>query len=209
MNKATQRVFNTRSSASIDRADTIDWTARQAAAVVPFDVVDRTPKHPYADQMPDLPDGVNEMDHLGEAVAADAIVTADDERGRRHILLIERADGHGWALPGGGLDDGETARAACVRELREETGLKVRQRDVDMLLGCLVPDPRAGRAAWMVTVPGRIHLGAGLPKVTGSDDASQAAWIPADTFHALLAELDVRGGVLFPAHVDMIREALS
>jgi len=38
----------------------------------------------------------------------------------------------GWTLPGGGLEDYETAEAAAVREIREETGY---QATLDGLLG--------------------------------------------------------------------------
>jgi len=38
-------------------------------------------------------------------------------------LFMRRSDGQGWALPGGGLEDGETAEQAARRELAEETGL--------------------------------------------------------------------------------------
>lgn len=44
-----------------------------------------------------------------------------DERGR--ILLIRRADNLRWAMPGGGLDVGETPAQGAVREALEETGL--------------------------------------------------------------------------------------
>ncbi|MDY0226064.1 8-oxo-dGTP diphosphatase [Desulfomicrobium apsheronum] len=52
------------------------------------------------------------------------IVLYRDSQG---ILLIERGNPpHGWALPGGFIDCGESAEQAAVREALEETGLVVR-----------------------------------------------------------------------------------
>ncbi|GCE23677.1 NUDIX hydrolase N-terminal domain-containing protein [Dictyobacter kobayashii] len=44
-----------------------------------------------------------------------------DAEGR--ILLIRRADNGLWAMPGGGIDVGETPAQAAVREVLEETGV--------------------------------------------------------------------------------------
>ena len=41
------------------------------------------------------------------------------------VLLIKRRDFAVWALPGGGIDAGESVAQAAVREAREETGLEV------------------------------------------------------------------------------------
>jgi 8-oxo-dGTP pyrophosphatase MutT (NUDIX family) len=52
---------------------------------------------------------------------ADALVR--DARGR--VLLVRRADDGSWAMPGGWVDPGETPERAVVREVAEETGLRV------------------------------------------------------------------------------------
>jgi len=47
-----------------------------------------------------------------------------DVQGR--ILLIQRRDNGRWGMPGGAADVGETPAEAAEREVREETGLRVR-----------------------------------------------------------------------------------
>jgi ADP-ribose pyrophosphatase YjhB (NUDIX family) len=185
----------------------IDWPARQAVALVPFDVVDGRPVNPAG------PTGIrygrNELGHWGEQVCADAIVFTDDD-GCRRLVMVERDDGHGWALPGGYVDPGETPAAAAVRELGEETGLLLYPEDGvtwQPLPARVVPDPRASDEAWMVSVPAVAHI-TGRPALTGADDARQAAWIRADTHAALVEHLAALGGEIFPAHRGLLAEIL-
>jgi ADP-ribose pyrophosphatase YjhB (NUDIX family) len=51
--------------------------------------------------------------------AVSAIVT--DDQGR--ILLMRRTDNQYWAIPGGGLEPGESVSQATAREVKEETGM--------------------------------------------------------------------------------------
>src|ERR1044071_3814622 len=43
--------------------------------------------------------------------------------GQGQILLIRRTDNGNWAVPGGGMDLGESITDAAVRETQEETGI--------------------------------------------------------------------------------------
>jgi bifunctional NMN adenylyltransferase/nudix hydrolase len=103
-----------------------------------------------------------------------------------HIILVKRkfAPGKGlWALPGGFINQNETARNACIRELREETGLKV---PVPVLNGSitfekLFDKPDRSLRGRTITHAYLIELNGGdakLPKIKGSDDAAEAKWFP-------------------------------
>jgi len=112
-------------------------------------------------------------------VTTDAIVVQSG-----HVLLVERgaAPGKGlWALPGGFLEQNLTVQQNMIKELREETKLKVPE---PVLIGNIRqwrvfdrPDRSArGRT---VTHAAHIELPAGpLPLVKGGDDAAKARWVP-------------------------------
>ncbi|MGP4104959.1 NUDIX domain-containing protein [Nonomuraea sp. KM90] len=190
----------------------IDWTTRQANAAIPFQVINGRPVNPC--ESTGIRYGRNELGHWGEQLAADAIVMATDHDGHRWLVMVERSDGHGWALPGGYVDPGENPAHAAVRELAEETGLVLEDVDWQPLPARYVPDPRASDEAWMVTVPAIAHLSvtarAELPRVLGADDARRAAWMRADSYTALVGDLDVwYGGKVFAAHRTLLMELLG
>jgi ADP-ribose pyrophosphatase YjhB (NUDIX family) len=52
-------------------------------------------------------------------------VTAIVPNDQGAILLVHKTDNDLWALPGGGMDVGESMADAVVREVKEETGVDV------------------------------------------------------------------------------------
>lgn len=113
-------------------------------------------------------------------VTVDAVVVQSG-----HILLIKRKAEPGknlWAIPGGFLNQHEKILDAVIRELVEETKIKVPK---PVLKGNIVKsevfdDPNRsmrGRTithAFLIQLPNDVIL----PKIRGSDDASDAKWVP-------------------------------
>ncbi|MFC7377019.1 NUDIX domain-containing protein [Brevundimonas sp. GCM10030266] len=48
--------------------------------------------------------------------------------GEGRVLLVKHTYVHGWWLPGGGVERGQSAEEALIREMREEAGLVVEGR---------------------------------------------------------------------------------
>jgi bifunctional NMN adenylyltransferase/nudix hydrolase len=118
---------------------------------------------------------------------APTFITADSvviQQG--HVLAIRRGANPGknlLALPGGFVNQNEFVKDAAIRELREETKLKVPD---PVLRGSIVAEkmfdaPNRSLRGRTITIAYLIHLTNvenGLPKVKGSDDAKSAEWIP-------------------------------
>ena len=103
----------------------------------------------------------------------------------RGVLLVRRANPpHGWALPGGFVDEGETCEAAAVREAREETGLAV------ALIGLLGVYSDPARDPRMHTMSVVYTAQAEDPDaLAAGDDAAEAAFFPLDGLAAMAHEL--------------------
>jgi 8-oxo-dGTP diphosphatase len=121
-----------------------------------------------------------------------------DDRGR--LLLVRRgtepAKGR-WAVPGGRIEPGETAVEAVVRELVEETGLRV---VVAGLAGNVERNGPGGVVYDIDDFHARLEPGVDPEKVQAGDDAAEAGWFT-DTE---VEELD-RAGELVDGLLDTLR----
>jgi 8-oxo-dGTP diphosphatase len=89
------------------------------------------------------------------------------------VLIDRRNEPHGWALPGGFVDYGESLEAAASREAREETSLTVSNL---RLLGCYSDPTRDQRQHTISTV--FVASGSGTP--LAADDAAGLKIFPLD-----------------------------
>lgn len=102
-----------------------------------------------------------------------------------HILLVKRRSEPGkglWALPGGHLNEYERQLDGAIRELREETKIKVPEA---VLRGSIrdhetFDDPYRSTLGRVITKAYHFKLAddVTLPKVKGADDAEKAKWVP-------------------------------
>jgi len=97
------------------------------------------------------------------------------------IVLIKRKNPpHGWALPGGFIDYGESAESAAVREAREETCLEI----ADLSLFGVYSDPDRDPRHHTITVVFTAQSD-GLP--VAADDATEIGIFTPDRLPSPLA----------------------
>ena len=120
------------------------------------------------------------------AVTADCIVITREAEPK--VLLIQRGDEPfkgGWAFPGGFMNMDETTEQCAIRELEEETGLRLSKIQQIGAYSKVDRDPR-GRT---VTVAYLAVIDAPVA-VTGQDDAAKAEWWPLSSLPILAFDHD-------------------
>ena len=128
------------------------------------------------------------------AVTADCIVITRETEPK--VLLIQRGNPPfkgAWAFPSGFMDMDETTEQCAIRELKEETGLRLSDVHQIGAYSKVDREPR-GRTitvAYLAIVDEPIA-------VTGQDDAAKAEWFPIDALPPLAFD-----------HEDIMRDAIS
>ena len=127
-------------------------------------------------------------------MTADCIVITKEAEPK--VLLIQRGDQpfRGcWAFPGGFMNMDETTEQCAIRELEEETGLRVSEVHQIGAYSKVDRDPR-GRTvtvAYLAIVEKPIA-------VTGQDDAAKAQWFPLSDLPELAFD-----------HADIMQDAIK
>jgi 8-oxo-dGTP diphosphatase len=122
------------------------------------------------------------------AVTADCVVITKETEPK--VLLIQRGiDPYKgcWAFPGGFMNMDETTEECAIRELEEETGLKLSTIHQIGAYSKVDRDPR-GRT---ITVAYLAMIDAPV-EVAGQDDAAKAEWFPlSDLPHLAFDHYDI------------------
>ena len=137
-------------------------------------------------------------------ITADAVVTCGG-----HVLVVTRGGNPGkglLALPGGFVRSSERIKDAAVRELKEETRIKV---DKPVLKRAIVDSevfdyPQRSERGRTVTHAYHIKLEGKLPevKLTGADDAVKCQWMP-------FVEVMRRADEFFEDHIHIINNFIT
>jgi 8-oxo-dGTP pyrophosphatase MutT (NUDIX family) len=118
-------------------------------------------------------------------------VVVSDDAGR--VLMIRRDDNGNWALPGGGIDLGESVPEAGIRETVEETGVTC---EITGILGTYT-DPKhvilytsdgEARQEFSIVLTARPLSG----EPTTSDESLEVRWVPRDELPSLRMDPSMR-----------------
>jgi len=120
--------------------------------------------------------------------------------GGDRVLVVKRHfEGRDYAvMPGGGVEEGESAAAAVVRELREETSLVAR---VDRLLWTLEHDDRTASYFLMTDVRSTPLLSGPEAEAHCSENSFELTWARLDQLDLLnLQPVEIRTRLVGGTH---------
>jgi phosphoglycolate phosphatase-like HAD superfamily hydrolase/ADP-ribose pyrophosphatase YjhB (NUDIX family) len=113
---------------------------------------------------------------------------------RDQLLLIRTHKwSHRWGIPGGKIKRGETCEQALIREIDEETGLRLRDVQFVMVQDCIEP-PEFQRSAHFLLLNYLARCADENPQVVLNEEAQAYTWLP--LAEALKLDLNIPTRVL-------------
>ncbi len=139
-------------------------------------------------------------DRIGCTLLLIPAVAAVVRDGKGCLLLQQRHDGS-WSLPAGAVEPGETPGQAVVREVFEETGLRVMPERITGVVGgksCRTKYPNGHEVEYVVTIFECAVVGGDL--IAPGDETRRLAFVDATEASSLLR---------FPYPQSILRESPS
>ena len=134
-------------------------------------------------------------------VAADAVVT-DGE----NYLVIKRGGEYQkgtYAFPGGFMEADETGLEAAIRELKEETGVEV--KEFDFVNQLVFDEPDRDERGRVISIVCLFYIGQSKNRTpVPMDDADEAMWVERKELESLIREK-----MMFLDHADMANWAFQ
>lgn len=124
------------------------------------------------------------MEYRNPTPTVDVVVYRLSNSNTLEVLLIERSNPpHGWALPGGFVDEWEMVETAAIREVKEETGLNI---SLDALFYVYShPDRDSRQHNLSVVFTSEVSPSVVMTPIAG-DDAQQAVFFSVESLPKLV-----------------------
>lgn len=111
------------------------------------------------------------------------VVSAVIRNNKKQILLGKKPKDHGvypgqWGIPGGGIEENETLEQALKREIKEETGLSIKDVEPLVFNAYKVTKKFRNRPSikmYMIALTYKCNMSGG--KVTPNDEFEQLKWV--------------------------------